>query len=57
MFVGQQGGVSDVLWLSDCRSRRFRRTLSSIGCALNSCLVIFFSGLLASCLLYDHHCY
>jgi len=31
MFIGQQGGVSDVLWLSDCRSRRFRRTVSSIG--------------------------
>ena len=30
-FIGQQGGVSDVLWLSDYRSRRFRRTVSSIG--------------------------
>ena len=49
MFVGQQGGVSDVLWLSDCRSRRFRRTLPSIGCALNSCPVNFSTHLLASC--------
>jgi len=57
MFIGQQGGVSDVLWLSDCRSRRFRRTVSSIGTLaqlsfpLTSLLAVWPS------LLYDHHCY